>query len=182
MSSGITHGTVGIGLGVLLATTERAPLVGGLDEIALAALGALAPDVDRRSSLLGRLVPDRLMPTEEWRTEGGEVRSCRRLGPFRLDHHGPTHSIFTGVLLALPWVLAGHPELARAQLAGWLSHLAADGASKQALLWPLSLVLPYWLRWIRLIPAALWRPASERFVQGAAAGLVLLGLLGVRGL
>ena len=120
----VSHVVLGVSAWVL---AERAGLAvpSGPEGVAVAALGALLPDIDHPSSWLGR----RLWPVS-------------RPLSMVLGHRGLTHSLLAviGGLAVLGAVEPG-PGLARlaGPLAlGYLSHLAADALTPSGvpLLWP----------------------------------------------
>ena len=129
LSSGRVHLAAGLGagLGAAYLTGDLA----GAELAGLAVAYGLAPDVDTSASLIGGFVPQWLAP--EVPMVGGHGR--RWFGVLTIPHHGPTHSLVTGLFLALPLGLIGW-KFAFAAYAGWAIHLLLDPRSQ--LLWPIS--------------------------------------------
>lgn len=113
-----------------------------------ALLGSLLPDLDRRGSALGRLLPWVAAPLEQWR------------------HRTLTHSLLAaaGLALAVLPLAALSPAVYAALLLGLLSHLLLDCTTKSgvALCWP------------RLDPCVLPRQPRYRFETGGLAERALL--------
>jgi len=160
---GVPHLLIGASVGVLLAggTGRQAwPIV------AVAAGSALLPDLDHPTStesglfrgatgLAGLVVGAGTTAAALERTHDVAIAVAlgmvtwlvvlfltQRLAPWRLiAHRGPFHSILAAITVGfLVWATTQQVDLAIALVAGWLSHLVADGATHmgQPLLWPLS--------------------------------------------
>lgn len=145
--TGRIHGAAGVVAGLGLAGPVLHLDLRPVAVVGLALLGALLPDIDRASSMLGRLVPEALWPTVVLSRE--PYRSGRGWGGFVIEHRGPTHSLLLGGCLALGLGLSLGWMWGLAFWLGWLSHLLLDG--RQRLFWPLDVPLRR-LRWVRLRP------------------------------
>lgn len=118
-----THTVIGLAAFSTVAVTTGTPVT--LPTLALAALGALTPDIDHTGSWLGR----RTFPLS---------LLCGLL----VGHRGATHSLLAlGVVGLAAWIWASHlpSELALAFMVGYWSHLLADWNTCGGipLLWPL---------------------------------------------
>lgn len=130
---GANHATLGAAGGFLAGTYIEAPLTLRVIMAGVGAFGGLLPDIDSKSSLLGRYVPNRLHRY--------------------IKHRGITHSLlFVGIVYAVAWLVQyagaardvwGAPAYSYIPLAlavGTATHLFADSLTIQGvpLLAPLS--------------------------------------------
>jgi len=153
---GRTHALAGALCGEVIAVLSHAPPAIAVGGVVAGLIAGLAPDIDHSGSTISHRIP-----------LGWVVGTV-------LKHRGVTHSLFAALLWWALWArwLVPHVHLpewwAVAALAGYLSHLLLDGATKEGvpLLWP----------WPR-------RYSLHLLKTGAAAELFavmpLLGLLAV---
>jgi inner membrane protein len=125
--------------------------------VVIAAVAALAPDIDKASSMIARSL-------------GPVTRAPSWLAEHTLGHRGPLHSLVAAVVVYALGRAAEGPlgatGLGAVLAFGWTTHLIADGITRGGipLLWPL------WRRRIRL-PL---RIASGGTLEALVVALVLL--------
>lgn len=117
---GHTHAVFGLlcGMAALSFFDVSSPLL----FVGLVVFGALLPDIDHTGSTINRIVP------------------LTRLAAYLFTHRGFFHSVFPVVLLYIGFASAGLTLIGAALALGYLSHLAADSATKMGInfLYPLS--------------------------------------------